>query len=379
VPSVGVGPLPARLLSFTAADGELVPAWLSDRDRPWLRDLLGSAEAAAGQPFAWLQRRWQHADPDPRAGRRAAVAQHVVLALLRAAAAVPAVASMRQALFAAAACAPSRGAALASVAAAFVTTEAAVLASLFADLPPERRLRWPSPPPEPLRVALLANLALAQGLLLHADAATLRLRGASRALLRTAWLHGTALAVQSVDDDGVRFSWRPAADRRRHARALASLLPLLPWARRFEMRAHCRPPGGDGTLVVATGDPILPGSEPRAYDSALERAFARDFAAAAADWQLLREPVPVRVGDALAFPDFELRHRPSGRCWLLEIAGLRDVAALPAKAALLAAVPRLVLCLPRRLLPAGLAAHPRVVPFTTRVAVVGVLAAGGGA
>jgi hypothetical protein len=33
----GVGPVPTRILSFTRADGELVPALLGNRDRPWLR------------------------------------------------------------------------------------------------------------------------------------------------------------------------------------------------------------------------------------------------------------------------------------------------------------------------------------------------------
>jgi hypothetical protein len=61
-------PLPLRLQSFTATDGEFVPAWLTDRDRPWLRDLLEEAEAATGRPVAELARRWRRSDPDPRAG-----------------------------------------------------------------------------------------------------------------------------------------------------------------------------------------------------------------------------------------------------------------------------------------------------------------------
>jgi hypothetical protein len=45
----------------------------------------------------------------------------------------------------------------------------------------------------------------------------------------------------------------------------------------------------------------------------------------------------------MAFPDFLLRHRASGAEWLIEIAGLRDPAALPRKLALLEAGTRLVL------------------------------------
>jgi hypothetical protein len=370
-----VGPLPLRLLSYTAVDGELVPAWLDDRDRPWLRDLLHEAATACGRPVGELARRWRTADPDPRAGRRAAVAQHVVLALLRRAAEVPAGGPrLRAALFAAASSGQARDQALAAVAAAFATTPDDVLAQLFADLPHERRLRWPNPPLGPGHVLLAANLALAQGLLRRATAATLRLRGASRAVLRTAWLHGAYFRVRSFDGECGELTWRPGPVGPRRPHGLAAITPVLPWVQRYELRAHCQLANTQGTVVLATGDPLLPGPEPRRFDSALERAFARDFAALAPDWQVLREPVPLAVGDGLAFPDFELRHAATGQRWLLEIAGLRDRKALARKVELLAAHPRLVLCVPGRGLGAELAAHPRVLPFGRRIDPVQVLA-----
>lgn len=45
VPIAGVAALPTALLCFSQTEGELVPAWLSDRDRPWLRDLLDESAA----------------------------------------------------------------------------------------------------------------------------------------------------------------------------------------------------------------------------------------------------------------------------------------------------------------------------------------------
>ncbi len=349
-----------------------MPAWFSDRDRPWLRDLLLEAEAATGQPVARLERRWRSGEPDPRAGSRLAVARHVLHALLMASARPPRMAAIRQELFLVAANGLCRDEALAQVATAHGLTATALADELFADLPHARAAVWPTPALEPSRFTLLGNRVIAQGVLVHARSATLQLVGASRALLRTAWLHGTGLSVDAVDREGVRLRWRRDEGHRR-ARSLAALVPLLPWTRRYQLRAHCTVRGCTGLFVLSTGDAILPGTEPRHFDSALERDFAHAFAAAAPDWDLLREPVPVVVAGGLAFPDFELRHRASGGRWLLELAGLRERAALAGKLALLANEPRYMLCLPRRLVPLAWAGHPRLVPFERRARVQDVL------
>jgi predicted nuclease of restriction endonuclease-like RecB superfamily len=371
----GVAPLPTRLLSFTAADGELVPAWLSDRDRPWLRDLLQSVDAAEGLPLQELERRWRAAGDDPRAGRRAAMARHVLAALLRRQAPATPMGPLRQLLFSARAAGLDRDAALAAASARFRMPAAQITGLLFADLPHARRVASPPPAIDAGRLLLLVNRALVQGLLRSAHSATLRLCGGSRALLRTAWLRGTSFRVAAHAEDHVRLEWQPGADRAAHARALASLVPLLPWARRYELRAQCRVGAAAGLLVLATGDPVLPGPEPRACDSGLERAFARDFVAAAPGWSCLREPAPLLAAGQFAFPDFELREGATGRRALLEIAGLRDPAALPKKLALLGSARHLLLCLPRRALPPALAGHPRVIAFCRRIDPAAVLAA----
>lgn len=349
-----------------------MPTWLSDRDRPWLRDLLQEAELAVGSPIASLAARWRQGEPDARADRRAALAQHVVLALLRAQAEPPRMAQVRQRLFQLAASGLPRETALTRTAQEHGLTATALQARLFADLPGEREVRWPAPL-DPSRVLLLANHALVQGLLRHATRATLWLRGAARAVLRTAWLHGNGLAVEAIDGQRARLGWHASSGARSH-RSLTALVPLLPWTQRYELRAHCAIGRTKGTLVLGTGDPILPGPEPRLYDSQLERHFARDFAAAATEWRLLREPLPIALAHGLAFPDFEL-HRPcDDRRWLLELAGLRDPAALPTKLALLDH-PRCLLCLPTGAIPAHLRDHPRLVPFGRRVFARDVLSA----
>ncbi len=373
--------MPQHLLSWSIHDGELLPDWLSARDRPWLRDLLAIAMANTGRPLRELQKRLRECGDDARAGRRLAMARHCLLAVLaRAAARTGLPAQLRAHLFAA----DGEGdaaAALAAAAAAHGVDPATAAALLFGDVGWQRPVQVPGELTVP-RLELLVDRALARGLLRSAVAATLSLRGSARAVLQTAWLHGGGFAVATVDGDGARVAWRtgPAAgDRCR--RSLVAILPLLPWTRQFELRARCAIGGRQALLVLGPGDPLLPGPEPRAFDSALERRFAVDCAAAAPTWELLREPVPCVLAPgggataALAFPDFELRDRRDGRRALVEIAGLRDLGALPGKLALLAALPQLVLCLPRRAVPAAFAAHPLVVPFDRRLDVQAVLAA----
>lgn len=361
MPAACVGALPRRLWQWTEACGEVLPAWLTARDGPWLRDLLEEARAADGEPLGRLVQRWRQTAADPRAGDGLAMARHALLALLRRAAPRPVLPGRaRRHLFAALAGGLPGLLALRRTAAHLGLHPEALRERLFADLPLERAVRCP--PIDHAWLALAVNRALAQGILTTAATATLRLRGAARAVLRTAWLHGTGLAVEACDDQGVRLHWR-ADGTARGGRALAAILPVLPWSRRFELRAECRPADRPLRLVLGNTDPLLPGPEPRPFDSALERGFARSFARLAPGWRLLREPAPAAVGDQLVFPDFELCRPRDGATWLLEITGLRRAEALPGKLRALAALPRLVLCLPQRAVSGPLAAHPRVIAF----------------
>ncbi|HLQ39297.1 MAG TPA: DUF790 family protein, partial [Planctomycetota bacterium] len=156
--------------------------------------------------------------------------------------------------------------------------------------------------------------------------------------------------------------------------SLAALLPLLPWCRRFELRAQLTVQGRTGTFVLASGDPILPGPPPRGEASALERAFVRDCARAGDAWTVVHEPAPVQLGEAVVFPDFALRQRRSGRAVLVELAGFWPQEYLAKKVQLLAAAENLLLCVPARRA-AELPAHPRLLPFTRRVDVGAVLVA----
>jgi predicted nuclease of restriction endonuclease-like RecB superfamily len=163
--------------------------------------------------------------------------------------------------------------------------------------------------------------------------------------------------------------------------ALAALVPRVAWCHHFELRARCALGRGTdlATLVVRSGDPIRVGRELARYDSGVERRFAADFARAASDWDLVREPRPVEAGSSLVFPDFELIHRRDPeRRWLLEIAGFWTPEYLRAKLRRLRAarVDRIILCIDQNRCCSAeqLPVHARVIRYRRRVDPQAVLA-----
>lgn len=361
MPIAIAAPLPTRLLAFTATDGELVPAWLTDRDRPWLRDLVEGSRSFIDSPLADLTRHWRVSDGDPRAGRRQAIAQHVLAKLLQPTRRGSRRAAMRQQLFAMVASGVHRQNALRDVATAHNLTEEQLQQSLYEDLPTNRLLAWPDTNLEPATLALHANLALVRGMLRHAERVQLEVHGGSRTLLKTAWLRGAQIAIDTQSG-----ATRLAMTGNRSS----SLIALLPWTNRYHLRANCSIDRERGDLVLATGDPLQPAPEPRLFDSLLERNFAEDFTRALPDWRLIREPVALKTPHGLAFPDFELQPPHNAPSWLCEIAGLRDRRALPAKLELLQTHPRLILCLPHSI--AKEHQHEHIVPFRRRVPIAAI-------
>ena len=140
--------------------------------------------------------------------------------------------------------------------------------------------------------------------------------------------------------------------------------------------------GQEGELHLQSGAPLFPASAPKPFDSKLEARFARDLKKAAPDWDLLREPEPVRAGGTIVFPDFLLRHRfdPS-RQFLVEIIGFWTPEYLQRKLSLLRAakLDNLILCLDEEHACADgeLPREARVVRFRRRIAPLAVLRAAG--
>jgi predicted nuclease of restriction endonuclease-like RecB superfamily len=240
-----------------------------------------------------------------------------------------------------AACAAERGIVPADLAAA-----------LFADLPGER-LAIPCGMLDLGELVLRSNLLLAQALMARAFRVRISLEGNARAVVRHAVLRGLLCAVSHGEsDDGARLEVSgPFALFRRtilYGRALASLVPVLGWTRRFRLDAECDVRYRHVAVTLATGDPIFPSPEPRRFDSKVEERFARDFGRAAPAWAIIREPEPFAAGGHLVFPDFALHPRADpARRWLLEIVGFWTREYLVQKLQRLrnARIPNLLLCI----------------------------------
>lgn len=260
--------------------------------------------------------------------------------------------------------------------------------ALYADLPSERTLTVREPLPLPSELTLWANQALAREAVRGSTGVRIEVWGGTRAVLRQIALHRLLCVVRPGPDGSVVADVSgPLALFRRttmYGRALASLVPVLRGADRFTLTSRCSVRGRELAVRIGTGDPVFPPGAPlRRTDSRLEDRFARDFAKAAPDWDLVREPEPVEVDGTWIFPDFALQHRrDAGRRWLLEIVGFWTPEYLAAKLDRLRRSGRrdLLVCLDLDLGcgPEEVAGIPRVIGFRKRVDATAVLAAIGG-
>ena len=247
-------------------------------------------------------------------------------------------------------------------------------------------MRAPAPPPTPAEAALRTNLAIAQAVLMRASRVELRVEGGVRPIVRLAKLRGLLCTIVDVPEVGlpggpvleISGPFSLFQHTMLYGRALAELLPHLAWCARFELRAACALRGRLATVSVESGDPIFPAAPPALYDSRLEERFARDVARLAPDWDLLREPEPLRSGTTLIFPDFLLRNRlHPARQILIEIVGFWTPEYLAAKLEKLrqADLPACLLCIDedRACATADLPPHLPVVRFRRRLDAAAVL------
>lgn len=311
------------------------PRFLGPEDHPWLALLIDELTRHAGEPLrAWQARaREPLRVPSPEGKRRAASEVLTKLCRVPSLPRDPAPSALRERLFKCAvserrahpAGALARDALVAAAAQELALSVEELERRLFADLASERRLILPDQLPGPHELALRTNHALAQGYLRAATKIELAVDGATRGVLRQILLRRLLCTVRV---DGARVHLEisgPLALFRRttlYGRALASVLPSLRGVAHFEIRAHVERSGQALRVQLRSGDPLFPpGIAAPRYDSRLEERFARDFLRAAPDWELVREPEPIRLADAWLFPDFALVHRLSRRRVLLEIVG----------------------------------------------------------
>ena len=381
--------LPADRVQVRIRADEAIPLWLTQEDHAWLRVLIDDLSRLDGrscrEAAAFLHE--PPRSPAPAGKRRMAIwvlqslcereRPSVDASAFRAALAIAAQSARESGRF-------SRAEVFAACAHRFGLTAAAAEKLMFADLPGERRLRVPEPLPDPQSLASHTNLALAQSLLRLSSEVALEIQGGARAVVRQVHLRRLLCTIRRADDERTRLDISGPFSIFRHTtmygHALASILPLLPWCDRFNLAARCMLHGRAINLCLRSGDPILAGEQPRTYDSRLEERFARDFARATLDWDLVREPEPVEAGGVLTFPDFAIVHRrDQPRRFLLEIVGFWTPEYLREKLDHLRAMPLvpLVLCIDLGLnCSAGeLPSHAQLVWFQKRINPQAVLAA----
>jgi predicted nuclease of restriction endonuclease-like RecB superfamily len=315
-------------LAQVTAVRALTPAYLTFADYPWLGALVEERQRFVGQ----RRREWSTRITEPFSFAAPIAKLRIALGVLDhlvrdREVGEPAPRKLRATVFRAAAAEPSRERALARAAEELNLSAEEIMRGLLCDLPEERVLVAIPDDVNPAQLALLCNEAIVSSLLHKAVRVRVIARGHVRAVVRHSKLVGLLCHAKlggSKHEVVLEMSGPYGLFRhtRLYGRALASLLPRLARCNAYRLEADCALGNGQvGRLAIRSGDPIAPARELPSFDSQVEERFARSFAKLARSWQVVREPRPVVVGDALMFPDFELVHAGTGERWLLEIVG----------------------------------------------------------
>lgn len=365
----------------------VTPPYLDATDHPWLQLLLEEFHRFTGQRWRDLDEALKQALPFAIPEPKRSPTLHTLRRVwaTRTQAVLPP-RQLRTALFSTAARDyADTSVTMSRVAATLGLSSEELQEGLFADLPAERRVCPPADVLTPAILAAATNLAMIQNILHRATHVALEVWGNARPIVRHAKLRGLLCSIAAANrQDGVKLSISgPLSLFRRtlmYGRALAELVPYLPWCRRFHLDATLDWRGAGARMVLSSGALITPGAQPRSYDSKVEERFARAFQRKALAWHLIREPAPLQVGSTLCFPDFLLVHRtrPNLRWWL-EIVGFWTPEYLHRKLQVLrqARLENLILCVDaaRNCAEADFPPMARVLRYKSTIAVPEVLAA----
>ncbi len=354
--------VPERLLQYEIAGPRALPRYLTPADQTWFRILIEEFRRFEGRRLEALRDRLREPLPCYAPDGKARLAAHVLERRCHGQAAACPVSPrlVRRTLFSGAQRSRDRGedwdrrAVLGAAARELGASPESLERSLLADLPRERILALPSPTPDAPELALQVNQALAQGLLQRSSRVSLVLEGNARAVVRQVRLRRLLCVVRprTTEARAVLEISGPLALFRRttlYGRALSSLVPSLRACDHFELFADAELRGRTLRVELRAGDPIFPTAPlARRYDSKLEERFALDFRRTASEYDLIREPEPLRAGDHVVFPDFAVFHRrnPARRA-LLEVVGFWTPRYLREKLARLRAAGRqdVILCI----------------------------------
>ena len=229
---------------------------------------------------------------------------------------------------------------------------------LFSDLPSEKLVSKMRDDLSVHDLILSANTFLLKGIIQRSERVDIFICGKVRPIVRQALLRGLVCVAKPLTSDSgydMKISLSGPLALFRHARLygrlLVEVLPFLPNCDRFHLNAILSEGDKQSSWIIKSGDPIKP-AENTAYDSQVERRFARDFMKMTNDYDLIREPQAVHAGGSLIFPDFSIRHRTDmKKSWLLEIVGYWTDNYLTKKIEnlRLANIQNLVICVSKRL------------------------------
>ena len=186
---------------------------------------------------------------------------------------------------------------------------AAVESSLYADLEDRQILAAVEAHWSPAELTAQYNLSLAQTALF--DATEVRIHSSEPKALVSA-VKRLRLLYEVRTDDG---EWEVVvtgpdalfSKTRRYGTRFARLLRTVATAAEWELTATVDDRGTERELSLSTGDVTVPGVEPVtevSYDSGVEADFAARFSSLDLDWDLVREPAPLVVGESVMIPDF---------------------------------------------------------------------------
>jgi len=202
----------------------------------------------------------------------------------------------------------------------------AVASSLYADLADRQRLTAVDPRWSPAELRTQYNFSLAQTALF--DATEVRIHSSDpKALVSAVKRLRLLYEVQTDDGEWEVVVTGPDAlfsKTRRYGTRFARLLRSVATAPEWELTATIDDRGTERQMTLSDADLSVPGVEPVtevSYDSGVEAEFATRFHSLDLDWELLREPAPLVVGESVMIPDFAFDYKFADYRVFFEIMG----------------------------------------------------------
>ena len=355
----------APLLRYEVSSWQIEPAYIDERYAELVRALVEHYQAFTGKQYRELESALADSPQTPAHDRRLVAGLRLVIeesmALEVVAPADPR--RIREAVFECGARDPGDGAAYRRAARSLESEGEILPQHLYADLKPERVVRFPRSIPPVAEIISRYNFRLLQGFFLQAAGVLVKTDGPARAIYRFAKLKGLLLEVKKRGEPDEGAGDRLALEisgplslfrrTRRYGRALAAFLPACAIASRYQLEATIILRGKHFRLSVTHADRVLSThAPPRRFDSFVEARLHRDFIRLGSRWDVFREGDLIPLDGTVFIPDFTFRLRTDPTLHVnLEIMGFWTADYLARKNQVLAKLPggRFILCADEKL------------------------------